>query len=47
MEIVNIFGWDIDFVFDIRPGNTFTVLFEENFIDGEFEDIDEDNDRKI
>ena len=35
MEIVNIFGWDIDFVFDIRPGDTFTVLFEENFVNGE------------
>ena len=35
MELANIFGWDIDFVFDIRPGDSFSVLFEDRFIDGE------------
>ena len=34
MELANIFGWDIDFVFDIRKGDTFAVLFEERYIDG-------------
>jgi len=35
MEMANIFGWDIDFVFDIRPGDSFSLLFEDRFIDGE------------
>lgn len=35
MELANIFGWDIDFVLDIRQGDTFKVLFEETFLDGE------------
>lgn len=35
MEMANIFGWDIDFVFDIRPGDSFALLFEDRFIDGE------------
>ena len=34
MELANIFGWDIDFVFDIREGDSFALLFEEHFIDG-------------
>ena len=34
MELANIFGWDIDFVFDIRKGDSFAVLFEERYIDG-------------
>ncbi|WP_064606738.1 peptidoglycan DD-metalloendopeptidase family protein [Photobacterium sp. J15] len=35
MEIAGIFGWDIDFALDIRAGDTFSVLFEENFVEGE------------
>ena len=35
MEIVNIFGWDIDFVLDIRNGDRFRVLYEELYLDGE------------
>ncbi|TQV71851.1 peptidoglycan DD-metalloendopeptidase family protein [Exilibacterium tricleocarpae] len=35
MELANIFGWDIDFVLDIRKGDSFRVLFEEQFLDGE------------
>lgn len=35
MELANIFGWDIDFVFDIRKGDQFAVLYEEKFLDGE------------
>ena len=34
MQLANIFGWDIDFVFDIRKGDSFAVLFEERYIDG-------------
>ncbi len=35
MELANIFGWDIDFALDIRKGDSFTVLYEELFRDGE------------
>jgi murein DD-endopeptidase MepM/ murein hydrolase activator NlpD len=35
MELANIFGWDIDFVFDIRKGDNFSVLYEEKFLNGE------------
>jgi murein DD-endopeptidase MepM/ murein hydrolase activator NlpD len=35
MEMADIFGWDIDFVFDIRPGDSFSLLYEDRFIDGE------------
>ncbi len=35
MELANIFAWDIDFVFDIRSGDSFSLLFEENFLEGE------------
>lgn len=35
MQLVNIFAWDIDFVLDIRAGDSFKVLYEELFLDGE------------
>ncbi len=35
MELANVFGWDIDFVLDIRKGDSFTVLYEELFRNGE------------
>lgn len=35
MEMVNIFGWDIDFASDIRKGDKFNLLYEEQFLDGE------------
>lgn len=35
MELVNIFGWDVDFALDIRKGDSFTLLFEEHYLDGE------------
>jgi len=35
MELASIFGWDIDFVLDIRTGDRFTVLYEEIFRDDE------------
>ena len=35
MELVAVFGWDIDFALDIRQGDSFTVLYEERYLDGE------------
>lgn len=35
MEIVQIFGWDIDFVLDIRAGDSFHVIFQEHQMNGE------------
>lgn len=35
MELASIFAWDIDFALDIRQGDSFTVLYEELFRDGE------------
>ncbi len=35
MELANIFGWDIDFALDIRKGDSFSVLYEEIFRNGE------------
>ncbi|MAD58218.1 MAG: peptidase M23 [Porticoccus sp.] len=34
MKLSKIFSWDIDFVFDIRKGDKFSVLYEEHFYDG-------------
>lgn len=33
MKIAEIFQWDVDFVLDIRTGDSFHVLFEENYLD--------------
>ncbi|GAA6139016.1 peptidoglycan DD-metalloendopeptidase family protein [Arenicella sp. 4NH20-0111] len=35
MEMVKIFGWDIDFVQDIRAGDSFHIVFTEHQKDGE------------
>ncbi len=35
MELAYIFGWDIDFVLDIRSGDEFFVVYEELYLDGE------------
>ena len=35
MELANIFGWDIDFILDIRQGDQFNLIFEELFLNGE------------
>lgn len=32
MHLANIFGWDIDFMLDIRKGDRFTLLFEEHYL---------------
>lgn len=34
MEMAAIFGWDIDFALDIRQGDKFTILYEEQFVEG-------------
>ncbi len=34
MKMVNIFGWDIDFALDIRKGDQFAIIYEEQFLDG-------------
>ncbi|WP_426414609.1 OapA family protein [Aestuariirhabdus sp. LZHN29] len=35
MKLANIFGWDIDFALDIRKGDSFRVIYEENYLEGE------------
>ncbi len=35
MQLFDIFGWDIDFVLDIREGDEFRVVYEELFKNGE------------
>lgn len=34
MELVEIFGWDIDFALEVRVGDSFTVIYEELYLDG-------------
>lgn len=36
MELVGIFGWDIDFALDIRRGDRFSVVYESLYKDGEY-----------
>lgn len=36
LEVANIFGWDVDFVLDIREGDSFIVVYEQLWQDGEF-----------
>ncbi|WP_299728169.1 peptidoglycan DD-metalloendopeptidase family protein [uncultured Endozoicomonas sp.] len=35
MELAGIFGWDIDFVLDIRSGDSFNLIYEEKYLDGD------------
>ncbi len=35
MDLATIFGWDIDFALEIRKGDSFSVVYEEDFVDGE------------
>ena len=32
MNLATIFGWDIDFALDIRAGDSFAVIYEEQYI---------------
>lgn len=34
MQLVSIYGWDIDFALDIREGDSFAVIYEEQYKDG-------------
>jgi murein DD-endopeptidase MepM/ murein hydrolase activator NlpD len=34
MDIADVFAWDIDFLVDIRPGDSFRVLFEQRYRKG-------------
>jgi murein DD-endopeptidase MepM/ murein hydrolase activator NlpD len=34
MRVARIFGWDIDFALDIRKGDSFAVLYQEEYLDG-------------
>jgi murein DD-endopeptidase MepM/ murein hydrolase activator NlpD len=34
MSLASIFGWDIDFVLDIRKNDRFTVIYENQYLDG-------------
>ena len=34
MDLVSIFGWDIDFALDLRKGDSFSLIYEEHFLDG-------------
>ncbi len=36
MRLANIFGWDIDFALDIRSGDSFALVYERLYRDGEF-----------
>lgn len=36
MTLAGIFGWDVDFVLDIRTGDRFTVVYEQLSQDGKF-----------
>ena len=35
MDFAYIFGWDVDFVFDVRKGDQFWVSYETEYIDGD------------
>ncbi|HEY5717316.1 MAG TPA: peptidoglycan DD-metalloendopeptidase family protein, partial [Motiliproteus sp.] len=35
MELAAIFGWDVDFALDIRQGDSFAVLYEEQWLNDE------------
>ena len=36
LALADIFGWDIDFVLDIQPGDTFTATYDEISQDGKY-----------
>jgi murein DD-endopeptidase MepM/ murein hydrolase activator NlpD len=35
MEMAYIFGWDIDFALDLRQGDSFKVIYNEHYLDGD------------
>lgn len=36
IELANIFGWDIDFALDIRKGDSFHIIFEKRYVEGDY-----------
>lgn len=36
MSLAGMFGWDIDFALELRQGDSFNVVFEEQYMDGVF-----------
>ena len=34
MDLVYIYGWDIDFTHDIRPGDSYSLIYEEVLVNG-------------
>ncbi len=36
INLANVFGWDIDFAIDLRKGDSFHVVYENKYVDGEF-----------
>jgi murein DD-endopeptidase MepM/ murein hydrolase activator NlpD len=37
MDIAYIYGWDIDFIHDIRPGDSYSLIYEEVLVEGQKE----------
>ena len=35
MDFAYIFGWDIDFILDVRQGDKFSVIYETDYSGGE------------
>jgi murein DD-endopeptidase MepM/ murein hydrolase activator NlpD len=35
MELAGLFGWDIDFALELRSGDRFSVVYQEEYLDGE------------
>ena len=36
INLANMFGWDIDFALDLRKDDTFNVVYEDRYVEGEF-----------
>ncbi|WP_417761241.1 peptidoglycan DD-metalloendopeptidase family protein [Shewanella sp.] len=36
MQLATIFGWDVDFALDIRNGDSFSLIYQQEYADGEF-----------
>ncbi|MCL1123132.1 peptidoglycan DD-metalloendopeptidase family protein [Shewanella surugensis] len=36
MQLATLFGWDIDFALDLRKDDSFSILFEKKYADGQF-----------
>ena len=35
MQLAKVFGWDIDFALEVMPGDSFSLIYEEQYLDGE------------